>query len=199
MSIAAPSTTFSLFAPERLLTAADVAALPKSLPSGDVRYELDDGRLIVMPPPGDIHSAVDSDIHFELKLQGERRGFGELRSEVGLLLRRNPDRLVGPDAAFICAASLPVRRSKEGYLETIPDLIVEVRSKNDAWAEILSKVAEYFQAGVRVVWVIDPENRTISEFRPNSSVRVFQETDDLTNDDIIPGFRMPVRNVFTKI
>src|SRR5688500_7325305 len=101
---------------EKLLTAADVAALPTSLPSGDVRYELNDGRLVIMPPPGDIHARQQAKIVRYLDTEGEEKGHGKVRGEVGILLRRNPDRLVGADAAFILTASLPVVRSPEGYL-----------------------------------------------------------------------------------
>src|SRR3954451_21499362 len=85
----------------RLFTAADLAAMPSELPSGPVRYELHHGRLITMPPPGDVHGAVDSNMICALKSQGEHRKFGKTRSEVGVLLARNPDHLMGPDAAFI--------------------------------------------------------------------------------------------------
>src|SRR5947209_18961416 len=88
-------------APARPLTVADLAALPAELPSGPVRFELDNGRLIVMPPPGDLHGAVDAKLQAELVYQGERRGLGKARSEVGVILWRDPDRVVGPDAVFI--------------------------------------------------------------------------------------------------
>ena len=69
---------------------------------------------------------------------------------------RNPDRLVGADAVFIANSSLPIRESSEGYLETIPDLVVEVRSKNDTLPAVQRKVDDYLTAGVKVVWVVDP-------------------------------------------
>ena len=179
----------------RLFTIADVAILPSELPSGPVRYELDNGRLITMPPPGDIHAAVELNLGAHLKFQGEYRGHGKARGgEGGIILRRNPDRLVGADAAFITNASLPLLLSSEGYLETIPQLIVEVKSKNDTWAEIRRKVAEYLAAGVIVVWVPDPAARTITEFRPNVAERVYLEDDTLTVEDVIPGFSLPVRD-----
>src|SRR6516165_10546077 len=86
---------------DRLFTVADIAVLPSDLPSGAVRWELDNGRLVSMPPPGDIHAAADSNMIAALKVQGEWRGLGKPRTEVGIILWRNPDRLVGPDAAFI--------------------------------------------------------------------------------------------------
>jgi Uma2 family endonuclease len=180
----------------KLLTIADVAALPRTLPSGDVRYELDDGRLIVMPPPGDIHGAVQSNVVTQLKIQGEFRGLGRARTEVGLVLRRNPDRLTGPDAVFITAALLPLRRSTEGYLETIPELVVEVRSPNDTGAEVQAKVDEYLAAGVRVVWIADPENQTVIAHRANQPAQAFGPADKLTVPDVIPGFQVAVADLF---
>jgi Uma2 family endonuclease len=177
----------------RLLTVADLAVLPSDLPTGPVRYELDNGRLVTMAPPGDVHAAAESNIVAALKVQGEWRGLGKARAEVGIVLWRNPDRLVGPDAAFVTNASLPLRYSAEGYLETIPELIVEVRSKNDTLPEIEGKVADYFLAGVRVVWVPDPRGRLVTEYRPGVEPRVYREDDTLTIDDVIPGFQLLVR------
>jgi Uma2 family endonuclease len=116
---------------EKLLTVADLAALPSSLPSGDVRYELDHGKLIIMAPPGYGHGRRQSKINRYLEVLGEDLGYGEASGEVTIILQRNPDRVVAADAAFILASSLPVKLSKEGYLETIPELVVEIRSKND--------------------------------------------------------------------
>jgi Uma2 family endonuclease len=181
----------------RLLTAADLAALPSELPSGTVRYELDNGRLVIMPPPGDIHGAVESNFAADLKIQGERRGLGKARSgDVGIVLHRNPDRVVGADAVFIASSSLPLRLSREGYLETIPELVVEVRSKNDTDAEIQKKVSDYLAAGVRVVWVAEPAARIVTAYRVGQAPQLIGESETLTAEDIIPGFRLAVRDVF---
>ncbi|MBO0699228.1 MAG: Uma2 family endonuclease [Zavarzinella sp.] len=180
----------------KLLTIADVAALPRTLPSGDVRYELYDGRLIVMPPPGDIHGAVQSNVVTQLKVQGEFRGIGRARTEVGLILRRGPDRLTGPDAVFVSAALLPLRRSSEGYLETIPELVVEVRSPNESGPAVQAKVDEYLAAGVRVVWVADPAVQTVTAYRVSQPAQVFGPADTLTVPDVIPGFQYPVADLF---
>jgi Uma2 family endonuclease len=179
----------------KLFTAADLELLPSDLPSGPVHYELDNGRLITMPPPGDIHGAIELNVGSALKVQGELRGHGKARSgDVGIVLWRNPDRVVGADAAFIAITSLPLRRSPEGYLETIPDLVVEVRSKNDTLAAILRKVEDYLHAGVRLVWVVDPQTRTVTAHRRDMPPQVFHEDDILTVDDVIPGFQLPVRD-----
>ena len=181
----------------RLFTVADLAVLPSDLPSGPVVYELDNGRLIVMPPPGDIHGAIESNLVAELKHQGDKRSLGKTRSGgVGVILWKNPDRVVGPDAVFVAKESLPIRTSKEGYLETIPELVVEVRSKNDTGPEVSKKVQDYFKAGVRVVWVSDPGKHTVTIYRSGEKPKILSENDVLTVPDIIPGFELPVREVF---
>ncbi len=197
MSVVGTPTPSPAAPPQRLLTVADLAVLPSELPSGPVLYELDNGKLVIMPPPGDIHGAVESNIATELKVQGERRNLGKARSgDVGVILWRNPDRVVGADAAFIANDSLPIRRSREGYLETIPDLIVEVRSPNDSLPEVGRKVADYLRAGVKVVLVADPEAQTVTAHRPGQQPQVFTINDTLTVPDVIPGFQMPVPDVF---
>jgi Uma2 family endonuclease len=187
-----------LFSPngERLLTAADVAVLPSTLPTGGVCYELYDGKLILMSPPGFRHGRVGSQIAALLFLHGEKPGHGVGTDEVGILLRRNPDTLVGADVTFIAAKSLPVRLSPEGYLETIPELVVEVRSKNDTGPEVEAKVREYLAAGVELVWVADPDARTVTAHRPDQPPRVFADADTLTADPVIPGFAVPVADLF---
>ena len=179
----------------RLFTAADLAAMPTSLPSGDVRYELDDGVLVVMPPPGDIHSEKQSATTVVMATQAQAKGLGRVRVEVGIVLRRNPDRVVGADAAFLTTDQLPAKRTKEGYLESIPKLVVEVKSKNDTWPEIESKVAEYLAAGVELVWVLDDDQPTITAYTIGQPPQVFAATDLLTAP-FLPGFAVPVAEFF---
>lgn len=179
-----------------LFTAADVAALPSSLPSGDVKYELNNGNLIVMPPPGNLHGSYQLRLGSELLTQGENRGFGKSRVESGVLLWQDPDRLTGPDAMFFTNARLPLRESSEGYFLTIPDFVAEVRSKNDGASYIAEKVRDYLKAGVLVVWVVDPAKRIVTEHRPDQPPRVFGDTDTLTLEDLIPGFSLAVEAIF---
>ncbi len=176
----------------KLLTVADLAVLPSDLPSGSVRYELHRGVLIIMAPPGNIHGAFQLNVGTELKIQGERRGHGKARSEVGVVLGRNPDVVYGPDAVFITNARLPIRESPEGYLETIPELIAEVRSKNDTLAALERKALDYLQAGAVVVWVVDPINRNVVEYRQGVAPGTFGEEDTLTLPDLIPDFALLV-------
>src|SRR5262245_11075996 len=98
---------------ERLFTVADLAALPSDLPSGPVDFELDNGRLVIMSPPGRRHCSSQARIAGQLLLHGEEKGHGEVMTEVGVVLWRNPDRVVGPDVAFVTKSQLPTKDSPE--------------------------------------------------------------------------------------
>ncbi len=179
-----------------LSTAADLAAMPNELPSGPVKYELDNGRIVPMSPPGDQHGSIQSAICCELHSQGQKRGLGKAYGEVGIILWRNPDRVVGADAAFAKNATLPMPVSAEGYLEKTPDLVVEIRSKNDRPKYVARKVEDYLTAGAVAVLVIDPIQRSAAVHRSAVEPQMFREHDVLTFDDIIPGFRLGVVDLF---
>lgn len=148
-----------------------------------------------MSPPGYRHARASNWFAAALHAHGELAGHGEACDEVGVLLRRNPDHLIGPDAAFIVSASLPPRVSPEGYLLTVPELVVEVRSKNDSLPEIEVKVRDYLAAGVVLVWVADPAARTVTAHRPDLPPVISGAGDALTADPVIPGFRVPVADL----
>jgi Uma2 family endonuclease len=149
-----------------------------------------------MSPTGDRHADIHLAIGSELRLQGERRGHGKAYVEVGVILWKDPFRVVGPDVAFVKHASLPAKTSPEGYLETIPELIVEVRSKNDTKSYLARKVSDYLAAGVQLVWEADPEASTISEHRPGATQKSFGRNDTLQCEDIIPAFYLPLTELF---
>lgn len=150
----------------RLFTAADLAEMPRELPSGPVHFELDNGRLVAHQAPDALHGSVLARLCSLLLGNDDHDQPGEAYAGgVGIVLWRNPDRVVGADIAFVRRESLPVKESREGYLETIPDLIVEVASKNDTAAYLERKANDYLRAGVRVVWIADPQTKTLTEHR----------------------------------
>lgn len=175
----------------RPLTVAEFAALPSASSAGDLKHELDDGRVVDVPLPGNVHARVSSNVNFHFRL-AERNSHGKAWDEVGVILRRNPDRVVGPDACFFANRSLPVKVSPEGFLETMPDIAVEVRSKNDTLAELDRKANEYLAAGVGLVWVLDPIRGNTIVYEPGQSPRTLVDTDSLPAGNAIPGFNVAV-------
>lgn len=179
----------------RLLTTADVAVLPYQLPSGPVRYELHDGRLIVLPPSTCARSRAQAHFAAYLFTRSEKVGRGRVYGRVGIILRRNPDHLLTPDAAFLTAARTPPDTSPEDFLITVPELVVEVRSKNDTQPEIDEKVSDYLAVGVVLVWVADPDARTVTAYQANQPPAVFGVGDTLTALPVIPGFAVLVADL----
>ena len=84
----------------------------------------------------------------------------------------------------------------EGYLETIPDLVVEVVSKNDTRNYLARKVNDYLRAGVRVVWIVDPASQTLVEHRASSEPTVHDANAVVELPELIPGFQLCVADVF---
>jgi Uma2 family endonuclease len=195
--MASPSASLALESRGRLFTAADLAVMPTHLPSGDVDFELDKGRFRLMVPPGQVHSEIQNFLSAALFNQGRQPGHGRAFTEVGIVLSRFPDTVVGADAAFVTSARCPVRRSPEGYLETIPDLVIEIRTRNDSIPEMQAKASVYLDAGVRVVWIVDPMTKTVAAHRPGSDPQVRNEADTLRIDEVIPGFRLSVAEIFS--
>ncbi len=82
------------------------------------------------------------------------------------------------------------------YWPIAPDLAVEVVSPSDRAAEVLAKVAEYLEAGTRLVWVVYPQTQKIVVYRPSADVQLLSVGDTLEGEDVVPGFACPVAEVF---
>jgi Uma2 family endonuclease len=107
-----------------------------------------------------------------------------------------PDKVRRPDVTFVRFGRLPGDRPPLGHLLIAPDLAVEVISPNELAYEVDCKVDEYLAAGVRLVWVINPANRTVRIYRADGSIGILRESDELDGEDVVPGFRCPVRDLF---
>lgn len=183
----------------RLLTVADLAELPSDLPSGAIRYELDDGVLLTLPPLDAAHGIVAASISYALGVAARRLKCVACSGGVGVILRRSPDRVVGADILFIAPSRLPVRQSDEGYLETMPDLVVEVVSMKDTRLYLERKINDCLLAGVAIVWLVDPAKRTLVEHRPGQEPRTFDATATVELPDLIPGFQLRLADVFAPV
>ena len=83
----------------------------------------------------------------------------------------------------------------EGFADLASDLAVEVLSPGDRSRDVLDKVGEYLQAGVRLVWVIDPKRRTAAAYTSLTEVRRLGPEDSLDGEDVLPGFRCRLADV----
>lgn len=101
-----------------------------------------------------------------------------------------------PDVSFIRKGRLNADQFQHGHCRIPPDLAVEVVSPNDLYYDVEHKVGEYLSAGVRLVWVINPDARNVRVFALDGSVRQLAETEELTGDDVLPDFRVRVATLF---
>ena len=108
----------------------------------------------------------------------------------------DPDRLRKPDVSYISVDRVPKKPIVKGHCPIVPDLAVEVVSPNDLSEEVEEKVDEYLRAGVRLVWVVYPQTKLIRVHRANGTVQDLHLHEELSGEDVIPGFRCPVSEVF---
>jgi Uma2 family endonuclease len=102
-----------------------------------------------------------------------------------------------PDVAFYSWDKLPGRkRPKKPIPGLVPDLAVEVLSKTNTRREMFAKRKDYFFAGVRLVWVVDPKKRTVDAYTGVNAVEHLTAADALTGGDVLPGFAVPVAELF---
>ncbi|MFO0797297.1 MAG: Uma2 family endonuclease [Gemmataceae bacterium] len=108
----------------------------------------------------------------------------------------DPDRVRKPDAAFISFATLPrARYKRDGFCETVPDVVAEVVSPNDTVREVDNKRLEWLRAGVKEVWVLNPDTSSIHVYQGAGRLALLSESDTLTTP-ILPGFAVAVADLF---
>ena len=100
-----------------------------------------------------------------------------------------------PDVAFVGKGRLPDERVTDDFSDVPPDLAVEVLSPSDRPRFVLGKVGEYLQAGVRLVWVVDPKRRRAAVYRSAADVREVLEDGVLDGEDVVPGFACPLAEI----
>jgi Uma2 family endonuclease len=115
-------------------------------------------------------------------------------NDAGVILERGPDTVRGPDVAFWSSARQPT--IPEGYFEVPPDLVVEVLSPDDSRKDVRAKIKDYLFYGVKVVWLVDPEMRTVTVYREPLVGTELDEGATLDGGDVLPGFSCKVAEMF---
>jgi Uma2 family endonuclease len=175
----------------RLVTAEELERFPHD----DRRYELVDGRLVAMTPVGYHHGRTVMRFGSLLERYARERQLGDILTEVGVVLKSDPDTVFAPDIAFIRRDRIP-ETVPRGFWKGAADLVVEVLSPDDRPGEIRQKVAEYLRRGTPLVVVIDPVKRIVSKWPRSSDSVVLSETDTLDLSEVIEGFCCNVGEIF---
>jgi Uma2 family endonuclease len=167
--------------------------------TGDVRRELVDGEVIEMAPTGGLHGTVTRRVCQRLGEHVDAHGGGEvLVGDVGfvLALPSDPERVRAPDVAFIATARLPEGRVPQGFIRGAPDMAVEVLSPSDNPVDVQQRVRDWLEGGARLVWVIAPQARSATVYRPDGSARLVREPEALDGEDVLPGLGIPLADLF---
>jgi Uma2 family endonuclease len=161
-------------------------------------YEVVDGEIVENPPMGAEESILAS---FLLELIGpfaRSSRLGRAANETLFLIDRTRKLKRRPDLAFVSDGRWPLKRrvpQTEAW-DVVPDLAVEFVSETNSANSIVVKIEEYFQAGVRKVWVIYPVVSKVYVYDSPTRIRVLQLGDDLEDEDLLPGFRVALTTLF---
>jgi Uma2 family endonuclease len=176
-----------------LLTPEDLLAMP----DGD-QYELVNGRLV------ERHVGLRAGLTTAqvVRLLGNYcaehpLGYVFPGSDSGFLgFPDSPRTVRKPDVSFVRYGRFENEEVPAGYAKLAPDLAVEVISPGDLFEDVGEKVEEYVRAGVRLVWVLSPKNKTVHGYRADGSCFIVREAGELDGEDVVPGFRCKVHDLF---
>lgn len=168
-----------------------------NMPDDGFRYELVGGELRKMSPPGEEHGIVAMAIGASLYSHVKDNGLGRVyAAETGFRLSSDPDTVRAADVAFVRQERLDERAPGTGYRPGAPDLAVEVVSHSDRYSEVEEKVFQWLDAGAAMVLVVNPKKRTITTYRSRHDIHVLTENDMVDGVDIVPGWTLPVSDLF---
>ncbi len=166
-----------------------------SLPDDGKRYELIEGELIEMPGPNINHGIITSRLIRALsdflKLQGQSPDLALTNLAFELARKTAPI----PDAAYVTAERMAGADLSKAFPGP-PDLAIEVMSPTDKWSEVIGKVRLYQRYQTRLIWIIDPFDQSVFVYRLNQPRRSLLIADELSGEDVMPGFALPVKELF---
>ena len=165
------------------------------LPDDGWRLELVRGHVVREPPAGHEHSRIGVRIASLLDAFAREHGLGTVTgADGGYVLFDEPPTVRAPDVAFVRRGRLAPEI--KGFPSLAPDLAVEIISPSNTMTEIQAKVLEYLDAGSRLVWVVDPDPRTVTVYRSRDNIRMIGENGEIDSADVLPGFRLKVSELF---
>src|SRR5215208_6406236 len=159
----------------------------------DGRWELIDGEPVEMTPSADESSSIGATILGFLAQYVRESRLGRLYgADGGFVLFPDRATVRVSDAAFVRADRAPQGEARKSFPRLAPDLVVEVLSPSDRASEVVAKLEMYQEAGVPLIWLVDPDNETVTIIAAGQPTRVLKQGDTLDGGDVLPGFTVPV-------
>lgn len=181
----------------QILTAEQFAERRYDLPEGGRWTELVEGQIVVLDPPDEAHGTTVLNLSKALAAWFQRAGEQSAYTcfELGLIVSREPDTVRCPPISCFTQGER-FAELENVVTATRPDLVVEVTSTNRRRRTIGGRVEEYQTWGVGTIWVADPTEREIHVFGRDRSNRQLAEDQVLSGEPVLPGFEVPVGDVF---
>lgn len=180
------------------LTIEDVERLQQKLQEDEQDYqiELQEGNLLVMGPSDIESSEIGAQLIFLLKLWVNPRKIGRIFDSSGGFIMPNTD-LRAPDVSFVAAERL--KRTVRDFGQLVPDLVVEIKSKTDRISKLEDKVKLFLELGARIGILINPDELTVSVYRPNGDIEVLTGNDKLTIAELFPGWEVAISELWPPV
>lgn len=167
------------------------------LPDDNQHYELAHGWLVSEPPPGVEHGRIASRVTSLLDAHVREHKAGVVVTcDTGFILHRSPDTVRAPDVAFIRMEKYRALADNQRAMPGAPDIAVEILSPGNRATDVHAKVADYLAAGTLLVWLVDPVAEQVHSYRKLLEPTVLSAADLLTAEELLPGFRVPVKALF---
>ena len=179
-----------------LITAEEFYDFCQKPENQDKVLELERGEVVELNRPNIRHGVVCSNAAWLLGNYVRERNKGYVVcNDAGLVVERDPDTVNGPDV-FLYDESLPFEQLPFPYDEKLPTLIVEVLSPSDRLGKVVQRVTRFLDRGTSIVWVLDPEARNLTVYRPGQSPVVLEPDQQVTGEDLLPDLKVSVAEFF---
>lgn len=162
----------------------------------DWQYELLEGKISVMGPSDDTSSEIGVIFSALLFAWVKPRRLGRVYDSSGGFILPTGD-LRAPDISFVVASKL--KRSTRDFVQLVPDLIVEIKSKTDRIKPLQEKIQSFIELGTQVGILIDPDRLNVTVYRPNSEYVVLLDGDILTIPELLPGWELPISELWPPV
>jgi Uma2 family endonuclease len=161
------------------------------------RCELVAGEVIEMAPAGRLHGRTAATIALILGPFIRDNDLGEFyAAETGFIISREPDTVRAPDVAFVAKHRLPSGVVGSGFLEMVPDLVVEVVSPGDSASYVQEKAEMWLKAGAQLVWVVYPVPQSVVVYHSQGEARVLHTDDEIDGTPVFEDFKVAVEDFF---
>ncbi|MPZ22979.1 MAG: Uma2 family endonuclease [Dehalococcoidia bacterium] len=178
---------------EKLMTAAELAAMPDD----GMRHELVKGVLTTMAPSSEEHAIVAGRVTKQIARHEALDALGEiLTADGGFRLATDPDTVRAPDLSFVRHDKVRPPGQRKGFARVAPDFVLEVLSPSNSAGEVNAKISDYLAAGTSLIWVVDPETRTVTAYRQGGEAQFLGVDDEIDGGDVLPGFRCRISEFF---